>query len=109
MNAHEAITEFGPIETLYREFLRREDILRALEAPEEVLPAVSNWADEALNEAAALHPTTCREWAALVLAITEPNGTSIDWDILEQATEYARKTIGVEVQLFGKVGADSVV
>ena len=76
---------------------------------EEVLPAVSNWADEALNEAAALHPTTCREWAALVLAITEPNGTSIDWDILEQATDYARKTIGVEVQLFGKGKANSSV
>ena len=109
MNAHEAITEFGPIETLYREFLRREDILRALEAPEEVLPAVSNWADEALNEAAALHPTTSREWAALVLAITEPNGTSIDWDILDQATAHARKTIGVEVQLFGKGKANSSV
>ena len=107
MNAHEASPEFGPIETLYREFLRREAEIHSVPMPEDMLPAVSDWADEALDEAAALHPTTCREWAALVLAITEPNGTSIDWEILDQATDYARKTIGVEVQLFGNGKPDS--
>ena len=101
MNAHGASPEFGPIETLYWEFLRREAEIHSVPMPEDMLPAVSDWADEALDEAAALWPTTCREWAALVLAITEPNETSIDWDILERATAYARKTIGVEIQIFG--------
>lgn len=82
----------GPIEALHREHLRREGVLDQTKLPEDLLEPASAWADEPPDEASRILPTSCREWAALVLAITEPRGSCINYEILEQATALARQT-----------------
>lgn len=76
----------GPLEQLFREWLRRDNLLNAKvrETGDDSTDAEIEWLDEPLVAAADVQPTTCREWAALVLISGWRGERSARWSVAQR-------------------------